>query len=52
VVPAGEPGTTFSVVVHGDRWREQDERLTFVIAGLANIRLADSRATGTIVNDD
>jgi predicted extracellular nuclease len=52
VVPAGEPGTTFSVVVHGDRWREQDERLAFVIAGLANIRLADSRATGTIVNDD
>jgi predicted extracellular nuclease len=51
-VPAGEAGLTFAVQVRGDRWPEPDERLTIAISGLANIRLADSRAIGTIVNDD
>lgn len=52
VVPAGETATTFTVKVRGDRLREPDEKLALVIAGLANVRLTDATATGTIVNDD
>jgi uncharacterized protein len=52
VVPAGAAGTTFGVRVRGDRWREPNETLTLAISGLANIRLARARATGTIMNDD
>jgi predicted extracellular nuclease len=52
VVPAGATGLTFPVRVRGDRWKEPDEKLTLVVAGLAGIRLADARATGTIQNDD
>jgi hypothetical protein len=52
VVAAGAAGTTFTVLVKGDRWKEPDEQLTLAITGLANIRLADPRALGTITNDD
>ena len=52
VIPAGETATTFTIKVRGDRLREPDEKLTLAIAGLANVRLTDATATGTIVNDD
>jgi predicted extracellular nuclease len=51
-VPAGAAGLTFAVQVRGDTRKEPDETLTLAITGLANIRLADARATGTIINDD
>jgi hypothetical protein len=52
VIRAGETATTFTIKVRGDRLREPDEKLALVIAGLANVRLTDATATGTIVNDD
>ncbi|GAA3335763.1 hypothetical protein GCM10020358_05320 [Amorphoplanes nipponensis] len=52
VVPAGATGLTFAVRVRGDTRAEPDERLTLVVAGLAAVRLADARATGTIIDDD
>jgi hypothetical protein len=52
VVPAGAAGLSIVVQVRGDRRKEPDERLTLVVSGLANIRLADGRAVGTIINDD
>jgi predicted extracellular nuclease len=52
VISAGETSVTFPVRVRGDKWKESDEKLTLVIAGLASIRLTDPTATGTIKNDD
>ena len=51
-IPAGETGTTVTVKVRGDRFREPDEKFTLVIAGLGDVRLTDPSATGTIKNDD
>jgi hypothetical protein len=51
-IPPGQVAATVTVRVRGDRIREPDERLTVVIAGLANLRLTDPTATGTILNDD
>jgi predicted extracellular nuclease len=52
VLPAGATATSFTVTVRGDRWREPDETLRLVIAGLADVRITDGTATGTIENDD
>jgi hypothetical protein len=52
-IPAGATTTSFTVKVHGDRSRESAERLTLTIAGLdPDLRAVDTRATGTILNDD
>ena len=51
-IPAGETATSFSVTVRGDNLREPDEKLNLLIAGIGNVRLTDSTATGTIINDD
>jgi hypothetical protein len=52
VVAAGGTSVDFPVQVRGDRWKEADEKLTLVIAGLANVRRTDGTAQGTITNDD
>jgi predicted extracellular nuclease len=52
VLPAGQTTASFTVAVRGDRWREADETLRLVIAGLADVRVTDATATGTIKNDD
>jgi predicted extracellular nuclease len=49
---AGATSLSFPVQVRGDRRKEADERLTLVVAGLADIRHTDAKARGTIVNDD
>jgi predicted extracellular nuclease len=51
-VPAGRTTATFPITVRGDARREANERFVLVIAGLANVRLADAAAFGTIVDDD
>jgi uncharacterized protein len=51
-VPAGQTAASVTVRVRGDRIREPDERLSLVVAGLAQARVTDARATGTIRNDD
>jgi hypothetical protein len=52
VLPAGRTTTSFTVTVRGDRRPEPDESLRLVIGGLADIRVNDGVATGTIENDD
>jgi uncharacterized protein len=52
VIPAGATTVTFPVTVPGDRLREPDEKIALTVAGLADVRLTDGTATGTIVNDD
>jgi predicted extracellular nuclease len=52
VIAAGATTSTVTVKVRGDRVREPDEKLTLAIAGLADVRLTDPTATGTIRNDD
>ncbi|WP_091552421.1 lamin tail domain-containing protein [Micromonospora pattaloongensis] len=49
---AGETSLTFTVAARGDRKREADEKLAFVVAGVPGLRLADPIAIGTILNDD
>jgi hypothetical protein len=51
-VPVGQTAASVTVRVRGDRIREPDERLSLVVAGLAQVRVTDARATGTIRNDD
>jgi uncharacterized protein len=51
-IPAGQTAASVTVRVRGDRVREPDERLSLVVAGLAQVRVTDPRATGTIRNDD
>ncbi|MEV1287116.1 lamin tail domain-containing protein [Micromonospora sp. NPDC049679] len=49
---AGETSLTFTVSVRGDRKRESDEKLSFLVAGVPGLRLADAVAIGTITNND
>jgi predicted extracellular nuclease len=51
-IPAGASTTTFAVTVHGDVRREPDETFVLLIAGLADVRLTDAAAFGTITDDD
>jgi len=48
----GETVKTVQVAVSGDAGFEFDERFDLVLSSPAGARLADERATGTIVNDD
>ncbi|HEY0696986.1 MAG TPA: endonuclease, partial [Micromonospora sp.] len=49
---AGETSTTFTVSVRGDRRKEADEKLAFLVTGVPGLRLADPTAYGTITDDD
>jgi predicted extracellular nuclease len=51
-VPAGSTRSTISVPVRGDTRREVDEKFVLLIGGLADVRLTDAAAFGTIINDD
>ncbi len=51
-VPAGRTTATITVGVRGDVRREADEKFMLLVAGLADVRLTDAAAFGTIVNDD
>ena len=48
----GETETSVSVAVLGDRSREQDETFFLEISNLSGANVANSTATGTILNDD
>jgi aryl-phospho-beta-D-glucosidase BglC (GH1 family) len=52
VFAPGETARTVQVAVTGDTSFEFDERLDLVLSAPSGARLADDRATGTILNDD
>ena len=52
IFPAGETSKTVTVVVLQDNDEEADETLTLTLSNASGATLADSRATGTIVNGD
>ncbi|MEV7227753.1 lamin tail domain-containing protein [Polymorphospora sp. NPDC051019] len=49
---AGQTSVTFTVQVRGERVKERNETLNFVVAGVPGLRTLTATATGTIVNDD
>jgi hypothetical protein len=50
---AGQTSKTFTVQVKGDLVREPDETFEVVLSDASNgLTIADTTATGTIVNDD
>jgi hypothetical protein len=51
-VAAGRTTFTLTVSVRGDTRPEPDEMFTLLVAPLANLRLLDATAVGTIRNDD
>ncbi len=51
-VPAGRTTATITVRVRADVRREANEKFVLLIAGLADVRLTDAAAFGTIVDDD
>jgi hypothetical protein len=51
-VPAGRTMVTIDVGVRGDVRREANEKFLLLVAGLADVRLTDAAAFGTIMDDD
>ena len=51
-IPAGSTSKAFSVTIHGDAVREADETFEVNVGRIAGAAAGDTKALGTIVNDD